>query len=458
MRRHSRSASIKHELKAHALLVLFAFVCWPQISSAQLTLPYFFGGESSSAANQTLPAGCQLVEEAEPPFRVIDASGDALERSFSQGAGSVDGYYPEGTIVKLEPEASTAQSVLGSVTNAVSSTVFPRVRVLSVPPLTTHVDGLTARAKKAESNLGRRAAVGTIGYIRLTDLTPVIGAVQSPANKVFRVRQDSPALIPPELKGKPLRLAMAGSAYVTRKCCDHAVSDHLEPGVKHKREDKRNPTCKYSPVFEVLKAVDNGSGPITFQVEKTLASNNCDALISSISPISSQNFRMAFMFSQSVRKPDSVELQRLQEAAQKHVLRTRPISDTLRRKLSARGVNVSSLGGNQTKGMCKQSGNDFMVESGYIDERIPGNHAYQAKAHLDAKRDKFENLLGRLKTSVEAPPGAIMIYADTTGGSGHLEVKVDDNTYCSDYCKDAPIDAGVLQGRRKLIGIYVKKR
>lgn len=423
----------------------FALLFFISLSVAEGQAPvqaHTTGHAPAQAPTQT----CQTVEELEPPFRVIQPGASALDRSFKgAGAASVQGYYPQGTIVKLVDEDFGKVPLVGTI---FPKTLFPRVKVISVPPTATLVEGSTAAVKQGESANGQRASVGTIGFIRATDITPLVGSVTSPANTIFQVRRDTPLMVSPELRGRPVRLAHEGAFYLTQRCCPAGPNANvgLFDGNSHKRETERNPNCKYSPIFELLKPVDRGAGTaLSYQVEKRFAPGSCDVFSSALSPIGGQNQRAAFMLGQVLSQPNNEDLARLQKAASEQALRSRKLS---------RSVGSGSRAGNQSKGMCKQAVNDILMASGFISERIPGEHAYMAKPYLGTVG--FENVMDRVQTSKEAPPGSVLVYEKVGGGSGHIEIKVDSETYCSDFCKDSPIDAYV--GARRLIGIYVKKK
>ena len=88
--------------------------------------------------NGSLPVtqqNCQVIEDPEPPFRLINPYGSALERSAptSQSAAGA-AYFPQGTIVKLVDEDFGRVPLLGT---KYPKTLAPRVKVLSVPSLSS---------------------------------------------------------------------------------------------------------------------------------------------------------------------------------------------------------------------------------------------------------------------------------------------------------------------------------
>lgn len=155
---------------------------------------------------------------------------------------------------------------------------------------------------------------------------------------------------------------------------------------------------------------------------------------------------------------------RLESIIMKHVTRPRATSRTAR----ARGA-PAVISGDRTKGMCKQATNDFLVEAGLLCERIPGNHAFEAKNHLQnvlhlpnieasIKRDPQ----GRVDPST-IPLNTILVYEDTRPPgktkngtpiprSGHIEYKLSPDKYCSDFTSKFPIS--ISNPQRRLIGAY----
>lgn len=155
---------------------------------------------------------------------------------------------------------------------------------------------------------------------------------------------------------------------------------------------------------------------------------------------------------------------RLESIIMKHVNRPRATSRTAR----ARGA-PAVLSGDRTKGMCKQATNDFLVEAGLLCERIPGNHAFEAKAYLQDQLHlpNIESTIrrdpqGRIDPST-IPLNTILVYEDTRPAgrtrsgaaiprSGHIEYKLSPDKYCSDFTSKFPIS--ISNPQRRLIGAY----
>lgn len=160
-----------------------------------------------------------------------------------------------------------------------------------------------------------------------------------------------------------------------------------------------------------------------------------------------------------------------------YILSYTPESLSNLRKVTKREIMVPRaqkgrrlIGGNVSKGMCKEAVNDILTEAGILDERIPGNSARMAHPYLSNLRypngkPKFANIMSDLAGDLtKAPEGAILVYDDVTPGKkrdnrhGHIEIKSWDEerkvvVYCSDHCKDIPISSYIPT--RKPIAVYI---
>lgn len=104
------------------------------------------------------------------------------------------------------------------------------------------------------------------------------------------------------------------------------------------------------------------------------------------------------------------------------------------------------------------------------------NYAKDAVKHLDKKNNPktgMTNLLDEYPTltAAQAPPGAILVYdapippnrqltvEELAAGkqhAGHIEVKISDNKYLSDFESTIPISEYFVEGKRKLKGVYFR--
>lgn len=104
-------------------------------------------------------------------------------------------------------------------------------------------------------------------------------------------------------------------------------------------------------------------------------------------------------------------------------------------------------------GRCLMYAKLGLVSGGFFSQYPSELHAKNFGPHLD--RAGFTNLMNvpgfEDITPETAPPGAVIIYRG--GTSGHIEVKMEDGQYGSDFIKDEPISEYMA---RYPIGIYVK--
>jgi hypothetical protein len=120
------------------------------------------------------------------------------------------------------------------------------------------------------------------------------------------------------------------------------------------------------------------------------------------------------------------------------------------------GIHVS-------KYRCYRGVKDALVDAGLVDSWWPEVAASDAHDKGTLEKKGFKNVMEEGYTSATAPLGAVLVYS---GGKyrcsengrkktcGHIEIKVNQNEYCSDYCKSIPVDHYIA---RKLVGIYVKE-
>ncbi|HVK61589.1 MAG TPA: hypothetical protein VM432_08570 [Bdellovibrionales bacterium] len=386
----------------------------------------------------TLPmnAGCHIVTENEPPFFVTKGTigRDALQRKIKLANRSdfVDGYFKEGTIIKLDKGSET---FISPATGGVLPGFLLTATVLSVP--------LNATSSILDHNTGRviqGAVVGAKGQIRSDDLAPVVGGIQSPGQTIFKVTNDSVRFNFPELNGNGVRMAMQGSAYLTRRCCQPGVMTEslYEVGVstltgsKYYYEAKRHPQCTYKPVFELVKP--DFSNPSRSTALKQFTFSDCDDFIGTLQAVDSRNLRALTSTSDALRSISDQSLANLQRIAYQNAIKTR-----------------YGVSGNETKGACKEAVNDTLTEAGLIPDRVPGLPARMMHPGLADKG--FVNIMATVKDSMNAPVPSVLVYDG--GKSGHVEIRVDEDSFCSDFCTDKPIDK--KSTKRRLIGIYVPK-
>ncbi len=117
----------------------------------------------------------------------------------------------------------------------------------------------------------------------------------------------------------------------------------------------------------------------------------------------------------------------------------------------------------RSKYLCYRAVKEALRDTGMVQGYMPGAAAKDAHQDGILLAQGFKNIFVDGMRSSGAPLGAVLVY---DGGSkrcrnqgrwetcGHIEVKLNSNEYCSDYCKSTPVDVYL---NRKLIGIYVKE-
>ncbi len=121
-------------------------------------------------------------------------------------------------------------------------------------------------------------------------------------------------------------------------------------------------------------------------------------------------------------------------------------------------------GSRQSKYLCYRGVKDALVSAGLVDRWWAEDAASDAHDKGTLEKKGFTNVMDDGYTSENAPLGAVLVYA---GGKyrcrgnghrktcGHIEIKVNEHEYCSDYCKSIPVDEYIPT--RRLIGVYVKE-
>lgn len=88
-----------------------------------------------------------------------------------------------------------------------------------------------------------------------------------------------------------------------------------------------------------------------------------------------------------------------------------------------------------------------LLQSGMISRYLGGGSAKNAGPHLE--KEGFTNILKTgMYTPVRIPKGSILVYSKTLSPHGHIEVKIDEDKYASDYIRS--------QTSSGITGIYLK--
>lgn len=121
-------------------------------------------------------------------------------------------------------------------------------------------------------------------------------------------------------------------------------------------------------------------------------------------------------------------------------------------------------GSANSKFQCYRGVKEALVGAGLVSEYWSERPACDAHEKGSLTKLGFQNILSDGYRAGNAPLGAVLVYSggaavchDSRGrrkGCGHIEVKLNENEFCSDHCKSIPVDQYL---NRKLVGVYVKK-
>lgn len=152
----------------------------------------------------------------------------------------------------------------------------------------------------------------------------------------------------------------------------------------------------------------------------------------------------------------SGKVRKLAAAARRQALLCRVPADYLWRR---RGR--SAMCGNVSKGKCYAGVKDALVEAGITKKRLPGVSAKDAHYRNYLKNAGMKNIMPSLKGKLggnlvkiaqSAPAGAVLVYDGGSHGHGHIEIKSTSSQYCSDFCRNYPVN---IRNARRLIAVYM---
>lgn len=109
-----------------------------------------------------------------------------------------------------------------------------------------------------------------------------------------------------------------------------------------------------------------------------------------------------------------------------------------------------------SKGKCSAAIREACERSG-VDGRYLNVNAYDLHKKGLMEKAGFVNLIWKYNEA-SAPLGAILIYVGGVGHRyGHVEVRVNPNLYCSDYCNSKAVTStsAATQRKYKLVGVYL---
>ena len=154
----------------------------------------------------------------------------------------------------------------------------------------------------------------------------------------------------------------------------------------------------------------------------------------------------------------------LRRVTMREVMQRRKVSDTgtfARRNGRFMWIPPVYRSGNVSKGKCRQAVSEILADPALrITSSLivtPGSLAaattgvFFRNQYTPRGQQKFKNIAAEIGFNAsKAPIGSILVYAG--GKYGHTEIRLDRNSFCSDYCKSVPISR---YENRKLIGVYV---
>ncbi len=399
-------------------------------------------------------AGCTIVRTPTSPFLIAEQKSASFQTTLTSETRTSDGYMPKDTIVEVQPDDAIRLTIpFAGMVN---------VKVLSVPrAANTRIDLVRGKVVTDITGRGQRAEAGMVAHVRSADINLVgyrsfiaPGSEDVSKRQVFRVRRDSPFYKIPELLGRAVRLSQEGSDYLIKRCCPQGVTpsagmvagalDVFAPSHAHGLDGPRNNQCSYHPVFELLKNVGTEK-VVKFETEKQFVlpvdprNPNCTAFIGGLQPVAADSFRDAFYSVSVAERMGSQYVTKLQSLAYDEMKQTR-----------------NGVTGNKSKGMCREAVRELLVSMGHLnkDDRPPPSKPKSVAAFDMApwlKTKGYEDVTTSY-TSTNAPVGSVIVYEG--GPNGHIEVKVGDSMWCSDYCKEFPRDRSP---DRRVKGIYIPK-
>lgn len=141
----------------------------------------------------------------------------------------------------------------------------------------------------------------------------------------------------------------------------------------------------------------------------------------------------------------------------------RPLASFKRRRMRvkrSRAANSCKLFNDDnfklSKGKCSAAIRGACERSG-IEARYLNANAYDLQKKGMMEKAGFVNMIWKYNEAT-APLGSVLIYVGGVGHNyGHVEVRVNPNLYCSDYCTSHAVTAQseATRARFKLVGVYL---
>lgn len=154
---------------------------------------------------------------------------------------------------------------------------------------------------------------------------------------------------------------------------------------------------------------------------------------------------------------------KLREEILEEASKCRPLASFKRRRMHVRRAKAANScklfrdrNFNVSKGKCAAAVRMACERAG-VDGKYLAENAYAIQKKGLLEKAGFVNMIWKYDER-SAPLGAILTYVGGLGhGYGHIEVRVNPNLYCSDYCNDHPVSgqSAATQRRYKLVGVYL---
>ncbi len=118
-------------------------------------------------------------------------------------------------------------------------------------------------------------------------------------------------------------------------------------------------------------------------------------------------------------------------------------------------------GTTRSKFLCFRAVKEALLGAGLVSSYLPGVAAKYAHTHGIFAAEGMRDIQSLGYTAATAPLGSVLVYdggeklcgpKNARESCGHVEIKLNENEFCSDHCRATPIQR---YKTRKLLGIYV---
>lgn len=137
---------------------------------------------------------------------------------------------------------------------------------------------------------------------------------------------------------------------------------------------------------------------------------------------------------------------------------TEPYLSQLRKSAhrSAKKCRRGRCGDTKSKRLCYQAVREALRSSKIAPHYPRDRYAIRAHRKNTLLKNGFQNIIQKGFNAQNAPLGSVLVYSGGKRGYGHIEFKLNEDEYCSDFC--SPFSASEWTTKRKLVGVYVFKK